>query len=74
MSTKHTSLAAPSGIDPKDFPQTAAFVTWFAEEKKKGLVDIKFCEGNIEQSSPESFLGEANKIVTAKPVNDPELF
>lgn len=74
MSTKHTSATALPGVDPRSYPQTAEFLAWYASERKKGLKDIKFCEGNIEQSSPESFLGEAKKIVTAKPVNDPELF
>lgn len=39
------------------------FEQWFREEKEKnGLVDMKFCVGDVSEATPESFCREANSI------------
>lgn len=42
---------------------------WVDEEKKKGLVDIKFCPGNTSQSSIESFCASALAFTSAREQN-----
>ena len=42
---------------------------WFEDEKKKGLIDVKFCPGNISQSSIESFCGAVLGFLNAREQN-----
>lgn len=63
--------AAP--FNPKQSPEAARFLTWFEAEKKNGLVDVKFCPGNVQDSTAELFFAEVNRAIAAESVNDPEL-
>lgn len=38
------------------------FTAWYEQEKAKGLVDIKFCVGDVSRSTTESFFREANTL------------
>lgn len=38
------------------------YLDWYEKEKKKGLEDIKFCTGDLSQTSKETFFQEANII------------
>jgi len=53
--------------------ETECFAAWHASEKEKGLVDVKFCTGNVQHSTVESFCAEVNRAIAAKTVNDPDI-
>jgi len=49
---------------------TEQFDEWFSEEKKKGLVDIKFftMPADLKDSTIESFCREALEVLRAKKI------
>ena len=45
-------------------PEEARYVERFERlRKEKGLVDVKFAKGNVDNSTPESFFREANLLM-----------
>lgn len=57
---------------PKNPSQADAFVAWYEEEKKKGLVDVKFFPANVTESTSEAFFREVNEMLTSEEVLPPE--
>lgn len=55
--------------------QSAKFLAWFENEKKKnGLIDLKFYLGDKSKSSSEDIFTEANSMISAEVLEDPEMF
>ncbi len=46
--------------------ETQKFADWFEQEKKNGLVDIKFFTGDLSSSTTEHFFREANALNEAE--------
>jgi hypothetical protein len=67
-------MHSPLSLDEKQFPDTARFMASYAAEKARGLIDVKFCPGNVENATIENFFAEANKAVESESVNDAEFF
>ena len=44
------------------------FLQWHQEERKKGLVDIKFFVGNTSETTTGGFYAEANQINDAESI------
>ena len=61
-------------LDPKAFPETVKFQSWFEAEKANGLVDVKFFIGKTEGATIEQLFSEANAILSAEEIDDPEFF
>lgn len=53
-------------------PETEKFLAWYAAEKQKGLMDIKFFTKDISMASVESFCADFNKLESAKVIDDPD--
>jgi len=65
-----------SGLDPKQFPQTAEFMAWYEAEKQRGLKDIKFLlpiGGNADVTL-ESVFADVNLALKAPVAKDPNGF
>lgn len=55
--------------------QTAQFTSWFERERSEnGLLDLKFCLGDKSKSSSEDIFAEANVMLAAETLSDPEMF
>lgn len=76
MATKNTANATPaapaaSRLDPKEFPETTRFAKWHATEVQTNeLRDVKFFAAkpaHTESTTLESFFGEVNDAIEAKP-------
>lgn len=52
-------------INKETSPETAHFLDWLEEEKKKGLVDIKFFKRESDRSTVELFCAEFNQMERA---------
>ncbi len=50
------------------------FKQWFDDEKKKGLVDIKFDFNNLNGSNSEMVFKEINEIINSPDVEDIKVF
>lgn len=72
----HTDVLTQStpSLDVTAFPQTAKFMDWYRSEQSKGLVDIKFFTTDVEDATLETFFGEVNAALIAKPVVHPDFF
>ena len=55
-------------VPKQNYPETEKFLAWYTEEKKKGLVDVKFCPKETSGSTVESFFGEVNVALKSKAV------
>jgi hypothetical protein len=51
-------------------PEAAKFLEWYNQERKKGLVDLKFYPGNTSDATLEEFFGEVNAALAAPVVED----
>ncbi len=61
--------------DPTTQPHATEFYRWYEKEKaENGLLDIKFCLGNSAKASSENVFAAINSMLTAKTVEDPEIF
>lgn len=67
-------MNTPSKIDKEKAPETAKFQAWVDSERGQGLEDVKFYCSATEGSTVEDVCREANAIVSAKSVEDNELF
>ena len=48
---------------------TEKFEAWFEAEKAKGLLDVKFFTGKLDDSSVETFSREALDILQSKKIS-----
>lgn len=63
-----------TNLDLEKFPETAKFLEWYAQERRKGLVDLKFFSKDADAATIESFFSEVNAALHGEQVPDAELF